>query len=744
MEIIINVAQMKLTILFIFCSFTVICQFDNTYEQIKSSGAIPIEFRSFIEDNFNEQIDRKVIETDSKVDKKAKSEFLLGSNWFLQRILSSGKVLFGDSITSYVNEVGQTFKDAFPGLKIKIFVLKSTRVNAFATDQGLIFVTTGLLARLENEAQLAFILGHELSHVEKSHSINEYVQNQKIINAKVNNSYDAYDNALKAMSSYSKAQEMEADELGVKLYLSRTIYEPDELINVFDILTYSYLPFGNEKFNYDLLSSGNFAVPDSVRLKKYRAIEANEGEENAYSSHPNILSRKRRIDELIEAKHSGKKRFIVSEQRFEYMKQTCRFETIRLNLLEGRYERAIYHALYLQNEFPNNYFLKSALAKGFYGLFKLKVFFENNKEKDKLNYAFGNIETVQGVEHQLVNFLSNLKPKDLGAYSLNFFLSTHKESNFSDNYITDVLIDLLKNEPNYEARLNSILSGTSTNITETSKDTIQKAFWLDLDLHILAKHGESKVFKDLFTESKKRYRGDLERKTKEREFLSKKRKKKKYEKWQEKYRNYANLDSLITVMPYYFKTSERKGENYIGSEKMQLGYTNIIRKATANAGIKNTILNPVIFDSSMVASYNDLAVINESLTESFRATRLNMIPIAIDNTSYIKSKYGTTQIYFSGVINNILQKDLMTSISYVTFGIVVLPLFPFALFSVLNPSHDTVLFNFVVDIESGKIAFSEVDYFEKQIDSPIFLESQINYKLQKMKKRPKKASPLKN
>jgi len=82
-------------------------------------------------------------------------------------LLLSGDKLFNDPLTIYVNKVADELLKNEPELrkKIKIYVTKSSDVNAHAFDKGFIFINVGLLAQLENEAQLAFILSHEINQI---------------------------------------------------------------------------------------------------------------------------------------------------------------------------------------------------------------------------------------------------------------------------------------------------------------------------------------------------------------------------------------------------------------------------------------------------------------------------------------------------------------------------------------------------------------------------------------------------
>src|SRR6185369_18100131 len=53
----------------------------------------------------------------------------------------------------------------------RIRVVEDPTLNAFAYPHGSIYVHTGLLARVENEDQLATVLGHEMTHVERRHML---------------------------------------------------------------------------------------------------------------------------------------------------------------------------------------------------------------------------------------------------------------------------------------------------------------------------------------------------------------------------------------------------------------------------------------------------------------------------------------------------------------------------------------------------------------------------------------------
>lgn len=122
-------------------------------------------------------------------------------------------------------------------------------VNAFALPGGPIFITHALLERFENEAQLAGVLGHEISHVIARHSAEHIAKGQLaqgLINAVgLAGSDDASSgqNAARAAAvvaqmvqlKYGRSDEYEADTLGVRL-MAEARYDPRAMIEVMRIL----------------------------------------------------------------------------------------------------------------------------------------------------------------------------------------------------------------------------------------------------------------------------------------------------------------------------------------------------------------------------------------------------------------------------------------------------------------------------------------------------------------------------
>ncbi|GEJ58532.1 M48 family metallopeptidase [Anaeromyxobacter diazotrophicus] len=121
--------------------------------------------------------------------------------------------------------LGQVLKKLLPAraagrLRAHVFAVADPRLDAFALADGAIFVSTGLLCRLENEAQLAILLGHELTHALHRHAVVEHrtVKNSAAVSASFGGGLGLGRlGALATVAGYSRELEREADEEGLAL-----------------------------------------------------------------------------------------------------------------------------------------------------------------------------------------------------------------------------------------------------------------------------------------------------------------------------------------------------------------------------------------------------------------------------------------------------------------------------------------------------------------------------------------------
>lgn len=89
------------------------------------------------------------------------------------------------TIEEYVNFVGNLIVEAsdVPDIHFRFFILDIQQINAYACPGGYIFITRGMLQFLDNEAELAFVLAHEIAHVSRFHGMIEAKRRENQIGA---------------------------------------------------------------------------------------------------------------------------------------------------------------------------------------------------------------------------------------------------------------------------------------------------------------------------------------------------------------------------------------------------------------------------------------------------------------------------------------------------------------------------------------------------------------------------------
>jgi len=159
-------------------------------------------------------------------------------------------------LQAYVNDLGQRLASQShrANLTWTFTVLDSKEINAFALPGGYVYVTRGIMAYLDSEADLAGVMGHEIGHVTARHGAQRATRQQTagigVIAATVLGavlevggvsgatnmaSQMSQSAAAGYIASYSRDQESQADELGAE-YLSRNRYDPQNMVDVIQVL----------------------------------------------------------------------------------------------------------------------------------------------------------------------------------------------------------------------------------------------------------------------------------------------------------------------------------------------------------------------------------------------------------------------------------------------------------------------------------------------------------------------------
>jgi predicted Zn-dependent protease len=170
-----------------------------------------------------------------------------------QRVLNNSGLVYRDNeLEDYLNKIARKLQppEILAHIPFRIMVIKNPYLNAFAFPNGVIYIHTGILAQMDNEAQLATLLAHEMTHCTHRHAIRAFRnrKNKAIDLAAVQENQIGCDGAvdllallgstgcMAAVTGYSREFETEADMVGIRLVLQAG-YDPNEAPKIFEHLT---------------------------------------------------------------------------------------------------------------------------------------------------------------------------------------------------------------------------------------------------------------------------------------------------------------------------------------------------------------------------------------------------------------------------------------------------------------------------------------------------------------------------
>lgn len=697
----------------------------QVYKPLQSHGDIPLEFREMTANKVIHAQSEESKNERTKQESKHVNEFLLWNNYIIDEMLHSGKVLFGDSVTNYINDLASQLmrNDSELKGKLRFYTIKSNEVNAFATSQGIIFITIGLLSKIENEAQLAFVLSHEIAHYQKEHSIASVLESVKILNQTKDDRYNGGDNRIRLLSTFSKEKEFEADSLGF-LRFAELGYNVQEAKKVMDVLLTSEMPIADYTFSTKYLEMGGLKFPKSFLLDTVAAFPFDLASyDDSKSSHPNVKRRKELLDRLIsKSSQRETKDNYLSKERFNAIQRLSQRELIHLDLLNRQYYDALMNALALLKKTSDDQYLEESIAKALYGLSYYLHSSVASQVGSKTDKTYGE---VQRTYHLFENF--SKEQINLMAIRYALYVSEKYNNPFMERLLNDlVYTGVYKHKLSYkdierglarsaDLEEKRVMGGlvyheeepieSATNVEgEEDKKPVKKKkkkkdlestelYWTDVFCYASYSNVSSDGIKSMIANAESQVEASRAESTNPRYT---KREQKRLEK-----KGYSlGIDQVVFVDPFYFAVDGRKGLKLMDSEEKLEKFVGHIEKSATTCNLNYQVLYPKSMSEADVDKYNHMATMNGWVGEVFSHEKFErLIPLETEYARELQYDYGTPYFVYTGVLTTKQKKEgVLLGLIGAAFMIYT---FPYALYAAIAPAYETEYYFLLFDVESG-------------------------------------------
>ncbi len=307
---------------------------------------------------------------------------------YISASLQEGEFIFGSELNTYVDNILQHILESnkdIPQERLRLFISRDISPNASCLGDGTMVFNIGLLRRLENESQVAFVICHELAHYTQNHvneAIAEHIltenarstqrQIKRITKAKYNRNKKGIEflkGYVYSSSRHSRLKESGADAKAAE-YLANTNYDAYEASKALTLLD----EVDEEKYKVDIVLKDHFHHQLYPYQPEWKAqenplsmfLKAGEKETNldkalnkdSLKTHPNCKVRANRVREQLKTMESvvGQE-FIQDDTAHERAVAQADFEVVLSAYDSDNIGLATFYALQLLDKYPDNAFL---------------------------------------------------------------------------------------------------------------------------------------------------------------------------------------------------------------------------------------------------------------------------------------------------------------------------------------------------------------------------------------------------
>ena len=685
-----------------FCFFalsTVLAQHENYFEQyhiLRSQGAMPPEFSKGVKDLATKnKSSKKSKKPKTRFKKKITQEIEFTSS----AILQSGDVLYNDEVSVYLNRIADELlkNDKTLRAKISIYTIRTTSLQAFVTSNGMICIPLGILAKVHDESEIAYIIARQIAHFQKQHPYDAQSYRQELVSSSTSiyNSLNKSKSYL-AKSLYSYENDRDADTAALKYFIDNS-YSVASFKNYFNRFVQEDVPFSENSMSWDDFEKTGLKISNTVKM--FSPTTPLNSIESIKSSNVELFTRYTLVDSVLSKQSLSENSFFVDQKEFNFIQKVARYELSYLYLVESDYISSYYNSFLCAGEDTTNLYLIQNKCKALYWLSK------NRLITDSLFY-----NSYRGAEQKLAYMLYDLKENytRYDAFLLNYITHyrllypTHPDIN---NMFTELM---KKHVVDYNLTEDSI----NTAFEAYSRTRADSLAWSPF-LKPLLENDEFKIELNKYQEIKE---GILT--------------------YQKEYPNFfittqdhklygraAGVRNVIAANPTYMRVHNNATDAKLIIKKTKKGeqkYLTALQQMSKLVGLKVNIVKPTKLRPEDTDKLTHLALLNHWLEERLvntdprnvrtsSAHKVSSIPE--EELDRLANAYQTEHVMWQMLVQNRDNRFMPVNIlaSFLVFSL------PNTIPAIIKNGNSMYLYTMVYNIRSGELEFFTATYIDDRM-----------------------------
>ncbi len=383
---------------------------------------------------------------DKKLRKKLIENYKAFAEYFIEEEIEAGRFVFDQRFVDYANRILKELLKANPQVQeqFQVLISRVPSLNAYCTTDGLIVLNMGMFYYLENDAQVAGVMAHELSHKLLEHSLNYQKENlqeslsksskenlKKLKKQKYNQKKEAFElfkQKVYASGEKRRQYEFEADSLGYVL-LKKSSFEGHDYIKalqlyaLYDTVKPKGLEFETYKQLFDLPGQAfneTWLKGEDYSQYNYELYQE-KLDEDSLSSHPEDEERVKRL-KLLFPELKEERAATKSSKELKALEKTAKWEVVPNLYRMEQYGVSLYNCMLMIQRGEDPTYYKKCLGRNFQKIYEARKEYKLNKHLAQI------VPNEQSESYRaFLSFMWNLSLKELKHIADHYAVNEEKE-----------------------------------------------------------------------------------------------------------------------------------------------------------------------------------------------------------------------------------------------------------------------------------------------------------------------------